>query len=87
MTSDQFREAIKILGLSQVKAGAFLGANERTSRRWAAHGAPAPVSVALAALVMLHRLGHDPLKLPDILEAKAWVPENKNPPGPKAEGV
>jgi len=35
MTPTQYRAAIKLLGLSQVKAGKFLGVNERTSRRWA----------------------------------------------------
>jgi hypothetical protein len=35
VTSIQYRAAIKLLGLSQVKAGKFLGVNERTSRRWA----------------------------------------------------
>jgi hypothetical protein len=35
VTPAQYRAAIKLLGLSQVKAGKFLGVNERTSRRWA----------------------------------------------------
>lgn len=35
MTPAQYRAAIKLLGLSQVKAGKFLGINERTSRRYA----------------------------------------------------
>ena len=35
MTPSQYRAAIKLLGLSQVKAGKFLGVNERTSRRYA----------------------------------------------------
>lgn len=35
MTPTQYRAAIKLIGLSQVKAGKFLGVNERTSRRYA----------------------------------------------------
>lgn len=38
MGADEYRAAIKTLGLSQRQAGAFLGRNEKTSRRWARYG-------------------------------------------------
>jgi DNA-binding transcriptional regulator YiaG len=34
MTADEYREAIGMLGLSQVAAARLLGVDERTSRRW-----------------------------------------------------
>jgi hypothetical protein len=67
MTSDEYREAIAKLGWSQVKAGDFLGANERTSRRWAKEGAPASVGIALAAMCLLKDMGLDPSKIPGIV--------------------
>jgi hypothetical protein len=70
MTSDEYREAIAALGLSQVKAGDFLGADPRTSRRWAKDGAPASVGIALAALVLLKNMGLDPMTIPSIQAAK-----------------
>lgn len=69
MTPDQYREAIATLGLSQVKAAALLGVNERTSRDWAKNGAPPSAAVALAALVFIKTLGLDPLNIPAIREA------------------
>ncbi|MBL8555575.1 MAG: hypothetical protein JNL41_14975 [Phenylobacterium sp.] len=50
MSPQEYRDAIARLGLSQVRAGVFLGATDRTSRRWAATDEPSsiPGSVALA---------------------------------------
>lgn len=57
MTPDAYRSAIERLGLSQVGAGEFLGASERTSRRWAADGAPRSVELALLASCELMDFG------------------------------
>lgn len=53
MTSDQYRDAIKTLGLSQGAAGAFLGVNAVSSRRWATGKAPIPESVSILLRLML----------------------------------
>lgn len=74
-----YREAISRLGLSQVKAGTFLGANPRTSRRWARVGPPDSVAVALSAMILLKEAGVDPLTHPAIQNAKT-------PPGSSPEG-
>jgi hypothetical protein len=52
MTNKQYREAIEALGLSQVKAAAFLDINERTSRVYAASGAPKVVDMLLTVMVI-----------------------------------
>ena len=57
MTPNAYRAAIERLGLSQGGAGEFLGASERTSRRWAADGAPRSVELALLASIELLRSG------------------------------
>ena len=48
MTADQYRAAIKKLGRSQRAAAKDLGIDERTSRRYAAAGAPEPIARLLA---------------------------------------
>jgi hypothetical protein len=53
MTPTQYRTAIEKLGLSQRKAGSFLGVDERTSRRWAAEGPPEPVAKLLRVMIRL----------------------------------
>lgn len=58
-----------MLGLSQVKAGDALGADPRTSRRWAQTGPPPSAAVALASLVFIKGLGLDPLAIPAIKAA------------------
>lgn len=40
MTSEQYRQALTALGLTQVGAAQALGFGERTSRRYAAQGVP-----------------------------------------------
>lgn len=52
MTPADYRKTIDQLGLSQRKAGRFLGVDERTSRRWANEG-PIPVAVALLLRLMV----------------------------------
>lgn len=53
MTPNQYRDAIKRLGLSQRGAGAFLGVDERTSRRWAIGEASIPESVGKLLRLMV----------------------------------
>jgi hypothetical protein len=54
MSPKQYRAAIEALGLSQVKAGLFLGVGPRTSRRWALDESAIPESVAKLLRVMIH---------------------------------
>jgi len=51
MTSHQYRKAIADLGLNQVQAARFLGVSERTSRNWAANGAPPMAAMLLCAMI------------------------------------
>lgn len=53
MTPKQYRAAIDRLGLSQVKAGAFLGVSARQSRRWALGEAEIPKVVAMILRLMV----------------------------------
>jgi DNA-binding transcriptional regulator YiaG len=53
MTPNQYRDAIERLGLSQRKAAAFLGVDERQSRRWAAGDAAIPESAAKLLRLMV----------------------------------
>jgi DNA-binding transcriptional regulator YiaG len=53
MTPAQYRDAIKLLGLSQVGAGRFLGVDPRTSRAWASGQSPIPVAVAKLLTLMI----------------------------------
>lgn len=53
MTQTQYREAIAKLGLSQRGAAAFLGVDERSSRRWAAGDAAIPEAVAKLLRLMI----------------------------------
>lgn len=56
MTSNQYRTAIKKLGLSQAGAGRFLNVGERTSRRWANDEARIPdvVDILLRLMIRLN---------------------------------
>jgi DNA-binding transcriptional regulator YiaG len=59
MTSLQYREAIRKLGLSQLAAARFLGVSPRTSQGWAL--GQSPVNEAAAKLLRLMvRLGLKP---------------------------
>ena len=53
MTPKQYEEAIDRLGLSQRKAGPFLGVNERTSRKWVAGESRIPDAVAKLLRLMV----------------------------------
>ena len=53
MTPKQYADAIDRLGLSQRAAGAFLGIDERQSRRWIAGDARIPESVAKLLRLMI----------------------------------
>ena len=53
MTAAQYGAAIERLGLTQRAAGAFLGIDERQSRRWIAGDARIPESVAKLLRLMI----------------------------------
>jgi DNA-binding transcriptional regulator YiaG len=53
VTPTQYKAAIKALGLSQRAAGAFLGVEERQSRRWIAGDSAIPESVAKLLRLMI----------------------------------
>lgn len=53
MTPTQYAAAIERLGLSQRAAGAFLGVDERQSRRWIAGDARIPVAVGKLLRLMI----------------------------------
>lgn len=53
MSPNQYRTAIEKLGLSQRAAGAFLGVDERTSRRWAGGEAEIPEAVGKLLRLMV----------------------------------
>jgi hypothetical protein len=59
MTPTQYRTAIEKLGLSQVRAGAFLGIAPRTSQGYALGEYPIPEPVAKLLRLMI-RLGLQP---------------------------
>jgi DNA-binding transcriptional regulator YiaG len=53
MTPKQYAAAIERLGLSQRGAAAFLGVDERTSRKWIAGDNRVPESVAMLLRLMI----------------------------------
>lgn len=53
MTRTQYVDAIDRLGLSQRAAGAFLGVDERTSRRWVSGDSAVPESAAKLLRLMI----------------------------------
>lgn len=59
MTPNQYRSAIDKLGLSQVRAAAFLGVSPRTSQGYALGESPVPEPVAKLLRLMI-RLGLKP---------------------------
>ena len=66
MTANQFREALKRLGLSTVKAAKLFDADRRTTRRWADDERTVPPTVA----ILLRLLMRKKLTADDIEEAK-----------------
>lgn len=53
MTADEYREALKRLGLTQVGAAAFLQVNGVTSRKWATGKSPVPPAVSMLFRLMI----------------------------------
>jgi len=53
MTPNQFKAAIDSLGLSQERAGLWLGVSKRTSQGWALGEYPVPESVAMLLRLMV----------------------------------
>lgn len=65
MTPNQYRAAIKKLGLSQLAAGRLLDIGARTSRRWATDG-----GIPEAAAILLRLALAGKITLADIEKAK-----------------
>ncbi len=53
MTPTQYKVAIKTLGLSQERAGDWLGVSARTGQNYAAKGPPEPVAKLLRLCIKL----------------------------------
>lgn len=64
MTGREYKDAIAILGLSQVAAAHLFGVNDRTSRRWAddRQDVPEPVARFLRYLIATKKTGAYALK-------------------------
>jgi hypothetical protein len=63
MTPNQYRKAIEALGLSQVRAGLFLGVSPRTSQGYALGEFPVPEAIAkLLRLMVRLNLNPDDVK-------------------------
>lgn len=67
MTSDQYRNAIETLGMSQVAAAKLLGVDARTSRRWASgeRDVPAPAERFLRYLIATGKTGEKAMRVLD----------------------
>jgi DNA-binding transcriptional regulator YiaG len=65
MTSDEYRETIEKLGLTQNGAARLLGVDERTSRRWALgeRDIPPPAERFLRYLIATKRTGEQAMKV------------------------
>jgi len=61
MTPKQYKAAIDKLGLSQERAGVWLGVSKRTGQNYAAKGPPEPVA-KLLRLVLRIKLNPDDVK-------------------------
>ncbi len=51
MTPQQYREALKALGLSQLAAGRWLGVSPRTAQQYATRGPSGPAAKAIEMLL------------------------------------
>ncbi len=69
MTSDEYRQAIAALGLSQMAAATFLEIGERTSRRWASGEVEIPAAVAMLLILMVRR-GLSPARVRRMMESR-----------------
>jgi len=65
MTSNQYRKALKTVGLSIVGAGRFFDVDRRTAQRWAKEG-PSPSAVTCLKLMLA--LGLDAEKAKSIID-------------------
>ncbi len=54
MTPKQYKSAIDKLGLSQERAGLWLGVSKRTGQNYAAKGPPEPVAMLLRLVLRLN---------------------------------
>jgi len=65
MNSQEYRNAIAALDLSQVRAAHLLGVDARTSRRWATGERPVPDTVVrfLRLVMALRMTGEDAIAL------------------------
>jgi transcriptional regulator with XRE-family HTH domain len=78
MTPDEYREAIKRLGLSQPKAAALLGVHSVTSRRWASDSREIPPTVErFLRLVIALRL--TPAQVEDWIASVDLTPATGDP--------
>ncbi len=53
MTADEYRAALRDLGLSQVGAAPVLGVSRNTAQNYAAHGPSGPAALAMRLLLAL----------------------------------
>lgn len=53
MTPNQYKAAIKALGMAQERAGEWLGVSARTGQNYAAKGPPEPVAKLLRLMIRL----------------------------------
>ncbi len=53
MTADDYREALKTLGLTQLEAGRILGVSPRTAQEYAANGPSGPAALAIELLLAM----------------------------------
>jgi hypothetical protein len=53
MTAHQYRNAIEKIGLSQIRAGKFLGVPTKTSSRWALGESRVPAAVGILLRLMI----------------------------------
>jgi ABC-type amino acid transport system permease subunit len=56
MTGDEYKAALEALQLTQTQAAKALGVSHRTSQRYATHGAPRAIALALEALAAQRKL-------------------------------
>ena len=67
MTADEYRDALRRLDLTQVRAALLFGVNERTSRSWACDQNDVPSGIA----ILLKLLCAGIITIADIEEVKA----------------
>lgn len=53
MTADEYRAALKALGLTQVGAGRLMGVSPRTAQEYAANGPSGPAAFAVRLLLAM----------------------------------